>query len=449
MVVSIFLFFKMFRSGGLLDATIQKEEINHQQISKLFWINMGFGFVLTFIFIALIPLMNLFYKDSRITTVALFISLDFVLAGFSAQHRALLKRNFEFYKTAAMEITATTLSYSAAIIMALHGWGYWALVTRHVAYPIFETIGAWMLCGWRPGLPRRGTDVTSMLKFGMHMLGNFSINYFTNNLDKVLVGMRYGAQMTGYYSRAYYLFMAPAQQMTYPMTGVAVATLSRLSNEPERFRRFYINAVGMIAFIGFPISGILTLFSNDFILLLLGPQWKLAAEIFSVFGLGIGIQMIYGTNAWIHISLGKTERWLRWNLFGTTMTMGAYLVGMHYGPVGVASAYTATLFLLAGPTLWYAGRPIGLTITLIISKIWKYVAATVLSGLGSWFLLFREHDVATYYTHLNVVFRLMIGSITFLSLDMLALSILFGGLAPFRQFISVLNELRPQRRDFR
>ena len=445
MVVSVFLFFKMFRSGGLLDATIQKEKISHSQISTLFWINLGLGCGLTVIFIALSPVLSLFYKDPRIRNIAILISIDFVLAGLSAQHRALLKRNFEFHKTTAIEIIATSLSFATAIALALRGMGYWALVARHVIYPVFEAIGAWTFCRWRPGLPVRGSGVRPMVKFGAHMLGNYSIGYFSQNLDKILLGWRYGAQATGYYSRAYYLFMAPAQQLTYPMTGVAVATLSRLCNDPDKFRRYYMKSIMIIAFIGFPLSAILTVLGNDFILLLLGPKWKIAAEIFSIFGLGIGLQMLHSTNAWIHISLGNTDRWLRSNIVCTIVTVVAFIIGLQYGAKGIAVGYIISLFILVGPVLSYAGKPIQLKISFILLEVWKNVLSSIISGLISWYILFSFSYTSNMYTNLNIVNRLIVGSIICISIYIALLIILSGGIEPIKRFVSVFKEFVPRK----
>jgi len=444
MVLAIYAFFRLLRNFGLIDATIQEKELDHRKVSTLFWVNAGFSVLITLIFMALGPVISWFYREPRITWIALVISLDLFFGGLATQHRALLKRNFQFYKDAAIEIPSALVGFGAAIFLAWYGWGYWAIVMRWVVSALVEVTLAWTLCLWRPGLPAHGTGVMPMIRFGMNMIGNFSVGYFSTYLDKILIGWRYGSLALGYYDRAFYLFMAPAQRMTVPLTHVAVATLSKLREEPEKYRRYYLNAVSTIAFIGFPISAMLTVMSNDVILLILGPQWGKAAEIFSVFGFAIGIHMIYATNAWIHISLGKSDKWLRWSIFGTICMAISYLVGLPFGPIGVVIAYTATLHILIGPCLWYAGRQIDLKLADIVLEIYKYYLSALCTGLLYWYILHSFSPISGMFNQSNIFTRLSL-SVAFCSITYIFIVIVFyRSTKPVTNFIYVGWEMVPK-----
>jgi len=443
MVMAFFVIFKMFRNLGLTDATIQKDEINHKQISTLFWINIAFSLVVTLFFMSLSPLIAWFYKQPSLKLITIVISLDFIFGGISTQHRALLKRNLQMYRITAIQVGGTFISFTTAIVFAWKGYGYWALVARHVVYAMLEAVGAWMFCRWRPGLPAFGTGVRPMLRFGVNMLGNFSISTFTQNLDKILIGWCYGTQSLGYYHKAYHLFMAPAQQLSYPLTSVAVTTLSRLSNEHEKYRRYYLNAFSMLAFVGFPISSILTIMGSDIILLLLGPQWTRSSEIFSVFGIGIGTQILYSTHAWLHISMGRTDRWLRWNIIGSIVTIIFFLIGLPFGALGVAVGYIIALHILIFPALWYAGKPINLKLHVIISKIWKYYVSALGAGLLCWFVLYSFYLTSNIFVELNIFVRLLSTFILFISIYLLFIITLCKDSKPISQFTSVVRDMVP------
>ena len=443
MVLAIYAFFRLLRNFGLTDATIQEKELDHRKVSTLFWVNTAFSVLIMLGFMALGPVISWFYHDPRITWIAIVISLDLFFGGLATQHRALLKRNFQFYKDAAIEIPSALVGFGTAIFLAWYGWGYWSIVMRWVVSALVEVIAAWTLCRWRPGLPAYGTGIMPMIRFGMNMLGNFSVGYFSTYLDKILIGWRYGSLSLGYYDRASYLFMAPAQRMSVPLTHVAVATLSKLREEPEKYRRYYLNAVSMIAFIGFPISAMLTVMSNDVILLLLGPQWGKTAEIFSVFGLAIGIQMIYTTNAWIHISLGRSDRWFRWSIFGTICTTISYLIGLPYGPLGVVIAYIATLHILIGPCLWYAGKPINLKLADIVLEIWKYFLSALCTGLLYWYIMHSFSLISGIVNRSNIFARISLSvSFCFISYILMVIT-LYKSAKPVTKFISVGREMIP------
>lgn len=445
MVTAIDVFVRMFRNLGLMDAIVQKEEINQKQVSTLFWINAAFGVSLTLFFMSMAPLIAWFYKEPRLTLIAILISLDYTFGGISTQHRALLKRNLQMYRWAANEISATTIGFGVAIVLALQGWGYWAIVARTIAFAVAQAIGSWVMCRWRPGLPALGSGVRSMLRFGRDMLVNNFLNFVSESFDKILIGRIHGAQSLGIYSRAYHLFLAPAQQLTVPLTSVAVATLSRLSNDPEKYRRYFINAVEMVAFVGFPISGLLTLSGKSIVLLLLGPQWGKAGDIFCVFGVGIGMHILYATHLWLHMSLGRTDRLLRWSIIGSLLISIAFLIGLPFGPLGMAAAYTVAMHILVGPCLWYAGKPIQLAFSSIVSKIWKYYLSALIAGLLSWYLLYFIDSVAAIYITQNAFIKIVFASILYLCIHFALIMCFYQSTRPISNFFNNIRDMRPKR----
>jgi PST family polysaccharide transporter len=441
MVTSIFVLFRIIRNLGLYDSTIQEDKIDYYQISKLFWINAGFGLLLTVVFISLAPLMAWFYGEKELIGIAALISLDFLIGSLATQHRALLQRNLLIYRLAINEIISAIISISAAVLLALNGFGYWALVLRYVIYAACETIGAWIFCRWVPTIKFHGAKVKHMVKFGIDMIKNLALNYFSQNMDKILIGRYWGAQSLGFYNRAFYLFMAPAEQLSYPLTGVAVGTLSRLRNNREKYKRYYLNSLSVLAFIGMPLSAILTAMGHDFVYMLLGPQWHSAGTIFSILGLGIAIQIIYGTHAWLHISLARPDRWFKWNIISSVSLLIAFIAGIPFGAVGVAAGYVFAIYIIFIPGIWYAGNTIGLTILSVINILWKYFLSAMASGIICWITLFHIPHISKIILNLNVFFRIFIGTI-FISICYLGfVIILYQGTQPIKQFLTLLNEI--------
>lgn len=254
MVMALSGFLAIFADLGLTDATIQTSDINHNQISALFWINVIVTGAIVLIAIALSPLVAWFYSEPRLTNIMIMSSTYLFLAALSTQHIALLKRRMLFFKISINEIIARLISSILAIILALYGWSYWSLVLREVSLGVCMTVGAWVLCRWLPGWPSHRKDIESMLKFGRNTIGAFITGYFSRNLDKILIGWRYGANQLGYYHRAYYLFVLPTTQSTEALKNVATSTLSKLRSEPTKYHSYYLKAVSVLSFIGMPIS---------------------------------------------------------------------------------------------------------------------------------------------------------------------------------------------------
>jgi O-antigen/teichoic acid export membrane protein len=443
MVLSFSLLLQGFGVNGFVEATVQREEIHHRQISTLFWINIGLSLILMLLFMASAPLISWFYKEPLLKPIVVAMGFTILFGGLSTQHQALLIRNMKFGRTSAYEMGAAIISITLAIILAIWGWGYWALVAKWLVSPLVIAIGAWLFCRWRPGLPARGTGVGPMLKFAFHTYGNHIMAYFRRNVDKILIGRSVGSQSLGYYDRAYHLSMMLPNQLLSPIANVAMATFSRLSKDPEKYCYHYLTLISIISFVCMPLSGVLTLTGRDLILLLLGPHWNKAGEIFSIFGVSIGVMIIYSTHAWLHLSLGTPDRWFRYSIIAFVMTVLFFAIGLRFGALGVAIAYSASYYVLIGPALWYAGRPVHLKFVSVLSWIWKYFAAALIAGFLCWFILYKYGFTSTIFMELKVLLRILLSTILYICAYLILIMIFYQGIKPISQFFSVIHEMIP------
>jgi PST family polysaccharide transporter len=440
MVVSLSLLLQSFGANGFVEAVVQSKQIDHKQISTLFWINAGLSFMHMLFFMASAPNIVWFYKEPLLKPITVVMAVSILFGGLSNQHMSLLTRNMHFMKITSTEFVARLISISTAVALAWWGWEYWALVAKWVLSPLIITVGVWIICGWRPGPPARGTGVRPMLKFAFHTYGNFIMSYFRRNIDKMLVGRSFGTQELGYYDRAYHLSNMVPVQILSPLNSVSVATFSRLSDEPEKYRRHYLTVLSILAFVGMPVSAILTINSHDIIFLLLGPRWDQTGQIFSIFGLSIGVAIIYITHGWLHLSLGTPDRWFKWSIIEFIVTMLCITIGLKYGAMGIAAAFTVSFYILLGPALWYAGKTVKLQISSVLSTVWKYFASALVAGLLSWFFLYSFGLSSDIFLSLETPWRIAISSTICILIYLILLVSAFGSLKPLSQFISIIRE---------
>lgn len=446
MVTTFSLLFVNFGWNGFTEAVIQRETINRFLVSNLFWINAGAGALLTIGFASAGSLLAKFYGDARIAHVSVAMSITILVQALSVQHLALLKRAMRFSLISANDIVSRSVYVVVSILLASARWGYWALVAGSVAQALSTCIGAWWLCRWTPSAPRRVDGTGGMVRFAISTYGRFIANYCTWNLDNLLVGWRFGPVSLGFYKKAYDLFALSASQLVSPLTSVAVSALSRLNRTSTEYRRYLLGALEMTTFVGMAVGSVLTLIGKDVIRVLLGPEWAASGQIFLFFGPGIGVMLLYYTHGWIHLSIGRADRWLRWGLveFATTATL--FLVGLRWGPIGIAMAWTTSFWILVLPALWYAGKPINLGVGSVIALAWRYVAASLLAGGLAEVIVLRLPSSLAGTNAGAAVARVAVISFTFGILYLGSVVLLHRGCAPLVRLLGLVREMIPRGR---
>jgi PST family polysaccharide transporter len=443
MVTTFSLLLANFGFNGLTEAIVQREDIDHGLASNLFWINLATGIVLTVAFAAAGSLLARFYHDAPVRDVALGISLTILLTSVSVVHLALLKRAMRFSMVSLNDICARVFAVIVSVLLALAGWKYWALVAGALALPLSTSVGAFIFCRWLPGIPRRAAGTATTLRFALNTYGNFTVNYFSRNTDNLLVGWRFDARSLGFYKKAYDLFALSAGQLVSSISVVVVAALSRVNRDVAQYKRYLLSAITVIAFVGMGLGAGLTVAGKDLIRVLLGPNWEPTGHIFTFFGPGIGVMVIYYTHGWIHLSIGRADRWLRWAVVEFLVTVLLFVLALRYGPVGMAVAWTASFWIMTIPALWYAGRPIGLRVKELVGAVWRYVVASLVAGVLTYLLVHAGpfstgvESAGTALLRVVTIFAVL----TFLYLS--AVVVLHGGFAPLLQMAALVREMMP------
>ncbi len=373
----------MFSGLGLSTATVQRPEINHRQVTNLFWINLAIGVALTAVFCTLAPLVAAYYEDPRLTPIIVVISTTLLWGSCTVQHEALLIRQMQQTRTASIRLTASFLSVAVAIVLAATDFGYWALVWQEVARVFLIAAGVWLLCPWRPGLPYRSENVSSFVRFGVELTLTHLLYVVASNVDRLIVGKLFGASALGLYRQAQQLIMVPIEQLNQPIASVAQPGLSILQKDAGRYRRYYEKIVFLIGLGTMPVSAFTMVYAPEITTVILGPRWAGAAPYIAIFAAAAFVRPVLGSASLVLITLGNSRRLLGMTILTNLTLLVLIGVGAAGGPEGVALAQLAAPALLLLPNLFlcFAGSPV--TVGAFFRAIRTPVAASavVIAGL--------------------------------------------------------------------
>lgn len=381
MVTAVTVVADQFRDLGLSTATIQREQITHAEVSNLFWINTAAGVLMALAICSLSPLVALYFREPRLIWMTVVLSSTLVLGGLTVQHEALLGRQMRLGGKSGVRLLAFFLSSLVAVFLALGGFGYWALVWREISRSAFILIGAWAICPWIPGRPRRDTEVASLVKFGSGLTAAYMLGALTSSLDRVLLGRFQGAASVGLYRQSYQLVVTPMNQLMAPLYQVALPGLSMLQGDHRRFRDFFTRIVSIVATVSMPLSVFLAVYAEEVSAVILGDQWRGAATFIRIFGVGGMLQSVFSTIGFVLVSSGRSGELLKLSALQSTVKALSMLYALRWGAIGVAIADVASTAIMFVPYLRLSFRNSPVTILAFLQALRRPFISSILLAL--------------------------------------------------------------------
>ncbi len=384
MVVAVVGVGELLRDFGLSSAAVQAPSLSTQQRTNLLWLNTALGLVFGVAVLAGAPLLASVYGEPALTDIARALSPVFLINGLATQYRADLTRHMLYRKLALVDVTGPVLGLAAGLALAAGGAGWWALVVQQLTTAFALLVGVVVMGRWVPGLPRRGEPMRDLLRFGSTLLTTQVIQYAANNIDNVTIGIRFGAVDLGLYNRAYSLLMQPLSQLRVPTTNVALPTLTRLRDDPARFRAFVERGQLAMAYTLVAALFLVIAAADPLVEVLLGPQWTQTTPLLRLLAAAGVFQTLAYVGYWVYLATGLTSVLLRYTLVSSALRIVGVLVGSIFGLVGVATGYVLATAISWPLSLWWLSHRTQLSLRALMSSATRVLLSFGVSAAAGW-----------------------------------------------------------------
>lgn len=355
-------FANLFNDMGFSDALIQKQDVNDRHFSSVFWLNLFIALLMMALLALGAPLLASFFNQPELTPLARLLSINFLIGSLVIVIRAKLTRSMDFRTLSVIEIIAALASGILGIVLALLGFGVYALVAQILGMTACLTVLIWLSSDWRPSWLFSFSAIRELLGFSMGIMGGNSLNYWIRNADNLLIGKVLGTTELGLYSRAYMIMLLPLSQISGVLTRVMFPTLASIQGDKARSRQIYLRAISAIALFTFPSMLGLLVIADDFVLVVFGSKWSEMIPVLRVLCIVGMLQSVNATVGWIYNSQGRSDIQFWWIFFGSILTFVAFGIGIYWGILGVATAYAIRVFSTTWLNFYIPGRLIEMSV---------------------------------------------------------------------------------------
>jgi len=370
---------------GLGASIIQRTTVTERHLNSVFWLNVATGLALTAVFALAAPLIARFYQEPELRLLTAAIALSFFLGSLNVVQVALLDKALNFRTKFWIETVSSIVSGTVAVMLAFSGAGVWALVGQTLTQAAARVLMMWTQSSWRPAWSFDFSAIRDLMRFSGHLVGFGAVIYWSQNVDKLVIGRWIGSAALGIYSLADKLMRLPMSNVTDVTSSVMFPALSSIQDDVESVRRAYLRATRMIALITFPAMVALGVLAEPAILVVYGAKWRGSIVILQLLCFAGLAQSATNTAGWIFMSQGRTDVLFRLGIYTTTVRSIGVLIGAHWGLMGVAWAYVLGGYLFVWYPVWSrAGRIVNLSFAALLRNVAAPFGCAASMGVVLW-----------------------------------------------------------------
>lgn len=354
-IANLFIgFTQIFLDLGLSVGIMHKQDTTARQYSSLFWLNIFSGVVLSLILIAVSPLVARYYEEPSLTPILMLLSSTIFFSSLGSQHRSVQQKKMRFNVISIIEISSSVLTLAVAIILVNCGYGIFSLVWSTL-FHVASTNLAFLVVGLKTdnniSFHFDLCDTYPYLKIGVYSIGTQVLDYFSRELDIIIISATLGKDVLGVYSLCKKLVVSLYSAVNPIIMKVLTPVLSQIQNDLNYVRQVYYNLIESLSLINFPLYFLVAVFSYGILNFIYGADYIEAHHVLALLAIYYGYLSTGHPVGALQTALGRTDTGFYWTICRIIIYAVTVYLGSFGGLIGIVGALILINILVA-PLSW-------------------------------------------------------------------------------------------------
>lgn len=370
-------FLALLNEMGLGAAIVQRKDIDIQMLRPLFGLVLLVSALFYFILFFSATLIADFYNDPRLVLLVKVLSLEFIINAFAVIPKSQLLRDMKFRQIAIVDFTSAISGSVITLVLALMGYGIWALVFGTLIIRTVATLG-YNITNPLMHLPKISMKgMKYFVVFGGYVTFGRIFWFFYSNSDALIIGKILGKELLGYYSIGLMLATLPMEKVSGIINQVAFPAFTSIQSDIDMVGRHFLKAIRIMSFIAFPVLWGISSISTEIILVFLGEKWLQAVVPMQIIAIIIPLRMISNLMSSAVFGVGRADVAFYLVVIPFALFPIAFFFGAHYGLLGVSMAWLIVFPLVFLSQIMFTIRVLKISFLSIIEVISKPIVAVI------------------------------------------------------------------------
>jgi len=332
-IIQVFsVFFALVSEMGFGPALVNEAKITKEMRDGIYSFTWILGVFVSILFFAASPLISWFYNNEIYQYLVIPVAISIIFNTAIIVPLASFNRDKKFISIARCEAIAEVISIVVVLVSLYYLEPIWALSLKPLTVAFIKYI--LVVLGSKNtkiGMPWFGKELShtyKILAFSKHQAGFNFLNYFSRNLDNILVGKYLGTASLGIYDKAYQLMRYPLLLLTFAMSPAIQPVMMELKNDLYKFEKLHNKFIIVISVIGLVVGVVICFLSEKIVYILLGEQWYAVTPLLKILSISIPIQIVMSTSGGFYQAAGRTDLMLKCGLFSFCTNVTGIVIGI-------------------------------------------------------------------------------------------------------------------------
>ncbi|HAS8519794.1 TPA: lipopolysaccharide biosynthesis protein [Vibrio vulnificus] len=346
----------VFVDSGFTSALIRKPDLYESDLVTAFYYNIGIASLCYSALYVSAPAIAQFYQQAELQSLLRVLGISVLINSFTLIPRVKLNVAMDFKTQAKISVISVVISGSVAIVLAMYGFGVWALVFHTLINASCAALLFYLFMPWLPNGNISKASFNYLFGYGSKLLLSGLLDVIYNNLCQIIIGKKFSPAVVGQFTQAYQLASVPASTLTSIIQRVTFPMFSQMQSNNDTMEEAYRQTLRMSAMVIFPLIIGLGLIAKPLLMNLLGSQWQSSTTLLSVLCVGYMLYPIHAVNLNLLQVTGRSDLFLKLEVFKKVIGLGVLLICIPYGVLAICIGLTVTSYFSLLLNTYYTAK---------------------------------------------------------------------------------------------
>ena len=340
-VTAVASVFQAFSDAGIGSAIVQRKNIDQRYIDNAFTLCMLFGLFGSSLLLLLSGPTARYVADETMQIPLMLVAITLLTGTLSSVNFSMMHRKLQFLRMGIIRISALIFTTIVSIILAIKGFGYYAIIAKVILYSIMTLIVSYLAANTKYHFSFDLKVYKEIFGFGGWLMASAFFRKIAEQIDRLMMSSLFNVTILGLYSRPKEFINNMTGKLCDIFDTSLFPVLSSIQDEKERLVKsyqstlYYLNIIGLMITLAF-------IFNSELIIrIFLGEEWMNVNTLFIALSFS-GVCMLNGSLGDIFLrSLAFTKQQFLLRILQAIASVVLILITAHMGQLAVAIAYLA------------------------------------------------------------------------------------------------------------